>query len=148
VEACVIAEHIQRLNLPPAAAAWLLDVWEAFQLLDDVVDGDKPIERARLDTGIYMLLVRLPSNPFYLVNAQALSTMLASAVMRWKASDDAERARKADERSFVWRAGYYDVVLEVVRICHGADVAMTAARDILSLYGETFEAYRQEFPNA
>jgi hypothetical protein len=143
-----IAEHIKRLELPAPAAHWLLDVWEAFQLLDDVVDQDKPIDRAQLDVGIYRLLVRLPANPFYLAHAEALSTMLSSAVLRWKASDAAERAGKADERSFVWRAGYYDLMLEVVRLCHGAETALLCARDVLSLYGENFADYRQEFPNA
>lgn len=143
-----IVDHIRRLDLPAAAANWLLDVWQAFQLLDDVVDQDKPIERKELDVGIYRLLVRLPANPFYLAHAEALSTMLSSAVLRWKASDDAERASRADERSFVWRAGYYDIMLEVVRLCHGAETALAAARDVLSLYGENFADYRQEFPNA
>jgi hypothetical protein len=143
----MITAHIQKLNLPPAAALWLADVWDAFQLLDDVADKD-PIDRDTLDFGIYVLLVRLPSNPFYLAHAVELSTMLSSAVLCWKASDDAERAGKADERSFVWRAKYYDIMLEVVRICHGSATALKAARDVLSIYGEQYADYRQEFENA
>lgn len=143
----VISDHINRLELPPAAALWLHDVWDAFQLLDDVADKDE-IARPTLDIGIYILLVRLPSNLFYLAHATELATMLSSAVLCWKASDDAERAGKADERSYMWRAKYYDIMLEVVRICHGPAVALSAAQSILSIYGETYKAYHQEFSNA
>jgi hypothetical protein len=140
----MITQHINRLDLPPAASMWLADVWDAFQLLDDVADKD-PIDRETLDVGIYVLLVRLPSNPFYIAHAAELATMLSSAVLSWKASDDAERSGKADARSYMWRAKYYDIMLEVVRICHGPAVALKCAQDILSAYGETYADYCEEF---
>lgn len=142
-----IFNNIKQLDLPPAAALWLHDVWDAIQLLDDVVDKGE-ITRPVLDMGIYILLVRLPANPFYLAHAAELSTMLSSMVLCWKASDDAENAGKADERSYMWRAKYYDIMLEVVRICHGPAVALSAAQTILSNYGESYKAYQQEFSNA
>jgi len=137
----------EMLELPPAAAAWLLDLWQVMQVFDDLADGD-PVDRATLDAMIYASTVDLPANPFYLAHAGQLSPLLASAILRWKGSDTAERAGHADARSFVWRAAYYDIVLMVVMICHGPKTAMYAADKVMALYGEKFEDYLKEFQNA
>ena len=71
--------------------------------------------------------------------------MIISAILKWKASDDAERANKISETSFVWRASYYDVVLMVTLICHGWQNAMDSGFVVMQLYGEKFEKYREEF---
>jgi hypothetical protein len=137
--------HFEPFDLPVDAVAWLLDLWHAIQVLDDCADGD-PVDRGDLNRAIYALLVSLPANPFFERNSRALLSQLATLVLKWKASDDAERAGQADARSFMWRAGYYDVVLAVVLLTHGPEATMSAARHVMALYGETFEQYREEFP--
>ena len=136
--------HFENLDLPPEAAGWLMDIWRMIQMLDDVADGDA-IARADLDRAIYDLLVTLPSNPFFAAHAGQLLSALSLAVLKWKASDDAERAKQADARSFVWRAGYYDVVLAAVTAAHGRDEALAVAHEVMSLYGETLHEYLKEF---
>jgi hypothetical protein len=74
-----------------------------------------------------------------------LQTGLALLVMKWKASDDAERAGQADARSFIWRAGYYDLVLLVVLLTKGHATAMKDAVKIMHLYGEPLDVYLKEF---
>ena len=133
----------EMLELPPAAAAWLLDLWQVMQVFDDLADND-PVDRDTLDAMIYASTVDLPANPFYLAHAGQLAPLLASAVLRWKGSDTAERNGCADARSFVWRAAYYDIILMVVMICHGPKTAMYAADKVMALYGEKFEDYRKE----
>jgi hypothetical protein len=114
------------------------------QALDDVADGDD-IDRPRLDSAIWASLVTMPANPFYLANAPALQTGLALLVLKWQASDDAEREDKADARSFMWRAGYYDLVLLVVLLTKGHAGAMKNAMKVMHLYGETLHEYLKEF---
>lgn len=133
------------LELPPEASAWLLDVWQVIQVLDDVADGDV-VERPALDGAVWAALVTLPGNPFYIANYQALQAALATAVLKWKASDDAERAGQADARSFMWRAGYYDLVLLVVLLTKGHATAMKDAVKVMRLYGEQLDDYLKEFP--
>jgi len=141
-------EHLTEFfSLPPAAVTWLLEVWNAIQVLDDVADKDE-IARADLDAAIFSLLVGMPSNSFFAAHAGQLLPALSLMVLKWKASDDAEREGHADEKSFVWRAAYYDVVLLVVLLCHGPQTAMTAAKHVMAMYGETYEEYRKEFLNA
>ena len=137
--------HFENLDLPPEAAAWLMDIWRMIQMLDDVADGD-PVTRPDLDAVIWSSLISMPANPFYLANIQALQTGLALLVMKWKASDDAERAGQADARSFIWRAGYYDLVLLVVLLTKGHATAMKDAVKVMHLYGETLHEYLKEFP--
>jgi len=135
----------ETLDLPPAAVEWLLDVWRMTQMLDDVADGD-PVSRDDLNGGIWASLVTMPANPFFLANAAALQTALAQLVLKWQASDDAERQGQADARSFVWRAGYYDLVLLVVLLTKGHADAMKDAKTVMHLYGETLHEYLKEFP--
>ncbi len=136
--------HFENLDLPPEAAGWLMDIWRMIQMLDDVADGD-PVTRSDLDAVIWSSLISMPANPFYLANIQALQTGLALLVMKWKASDDAERAGQADARSFIWRAGYYDLVLLVVLLTKGHATAMKDAVKVMHLYGETLHEYLKEF---
>jgi hypothetical protein len=90
----------------------------------------------------------MSQNTFWQANSHTLAPVVASMILKWQASDQAERAGKADARSFVWRAGYYDVVLMVVAVCHGTQHATQAAQQVMELYGETLEDYMKEFSHA
>lgn len=142
-----LAEHFEHLGLPDDAREWLLSLWNVIQVFDDAADGD-PIDRANLDAAVWGALYGMPTNPFYIRHAHVLLPLLAVQVLKWKASDTAERAGAADERSYMWRAGYYDLVLMAVQLCHGETVALSIADKIMGLYGDDFADYRKEFPRA
>ena len=137
----------QVLMLPAPAVEWLLMLWNAIQVFDDVADGDT-ITREDLDAAIWNTLVAMNQNPFLLQNAQALLPCVASAILKWQASDQADRAGAADARSYAWRAGYYDLILMAVQLCHGPKFAIANAKLVMELYGETFEDYMKEFGHA
>lgn len=134
----------QVLALPSPAVEWLLMLWDATQVFDDVADGD-PVERSDLNATIWNTLVAMNQNTFFLQNSHVLVPCVASAILKWQASDSAERSGLADERSYMWRAGYYDVVLMAVQLCHGAKYAHENAHLVMQLYGETFEKYIKDF---
>jgi hypothetical protein len=134
-------------GLPQSSVEWLLMIYQAIQVFDDVADGDE-VTRQELDKTIWNMLVAMHQNKFWRLNQDALSPLLATMVLKWQASDIAERAGKADAKSFVWRAGYYDLVLAVVQICHGPEIAIKMASYVMDLYGEKFEDYMREFKNA
>lgn len=143
-----LKENLQRVfALPAPAVEWLLMLWGAIQVFDDVADGD-PVEREDLNATIWNTLVGMSQNTFWQANSQTLAPVVASMILKWQASDQAERAGKADARSFVWRAGYYDVVLMAVAVCHGTQRATRAAQQVMELYGETLEDYMKEFSHA
>jgi hypothetical protein len=130
------------LALPAPAVDWLMHLWEATQFLDDVRDGDVGSD---VDANIWRLLVTLPAHPFYKHNVDALEPAIAVAVLKWSAANNAEETGQADARSFVWRAGFYDIVVLAVALCHGGDVARQLAPTAMSLYGESFSDYLEEF---
>jgi len=144
----IIEQHfIGTLKLPSAATAWLLGMWDAIQFLDDVADGDE-ISRDRFDSALNQLLVAMPGNPFFAENASVLLPVVAVQLLKWQASDIAERRGDAGPVSFVWRAGYYDLVLLTVQICHGYDTAVDMSTTVMSLYGEKLDEYKKEFADA
>jgi hypothetical protein len=143
-----LKENLQRvLMLPAPAIEWLLMLYGAIQVFDDVADGDA-VERDDLNAAIWNTLVGMSQNTFWIANSQTLTPVVASMILKWQASDQAERSGKADARSFVWRAGYYDVVLMTVALCHGTQRATETAQQVMELYGETLEDYIKEFGNA
>ncbi len=135
------------LRLSDPAIEWLMDLWAAIQFFADIADKDD-VDRDRLDRVIASTLVSMPTNAFFVANADMLRPALATALLKWKAADEAELRGEADEKSFVWRASYYDIVLLVVALTHGFEEAMARAVDVMSLYGEKFADYRREFPSA
>jgi hypothetical protein len=138
---------IRSLLLPAAAVDWLLMLWGAIQVFDDVADGDD-VKRYDLDAAIWNTLVTMPQNAFYREHGAVLSGALATMILKWQASDQAERDGCADARSYMWRAGFYDVVLLTVQLCNGADFAHQRARQVMQMYGEKMEDYLKEFENA
>jgi hypothetical protein len=140
--------NLQRvLALPAPAIDWLLMLFDAIQVFDDVADGD-PVEREDLNAVIWNTLVGMNQNTFWIANSHSLASIVATMILKWQASDQAERDGKADAKSFVWRAGYYDVVLMTVALCHGTQQATEKAQQVMQLYGETFEDYLKEFDHA
>jgi hypothetical protein len=143
-----LKENLQRvLALPAPATEWLMMLWGAIQVFDDVADGD-PVEREDLNAAIWNTLVGMNQNSFWAANSFSLAPVVATMILKWQGSDQAERAGNADARSYVWRAGYYDVVMMVVALCHGTKYATDNAHLVMALYGETLEDYMKEFSHA
>lgn len=135
------------LFLPVDAVKWLLDLFHAFQIFDDFADNDI-VDRNDLNLLIWNTLVGMQQNSFYIANSYCLSSIVGLNILKWQASDRVERSGNADAKSYVWRAGYYDIVLAVVQLCHGPVFAAQNAHIVLGLYGETYENYIKEFKNA
>lgn len=143
-----LRENLEKsLDLPAPAVDWLMMLYGAIQVFDDVADGDI-VKRQDLNATIWNTLVGMNRNIFWLENAQTLTPIVANMILKWQASDQAERAGRADARSFVWRAGFYDVVLMTVALCHGSNHATEVASDVMAIYGEKLEDYLMEFNHA
>jgi hypothetical protein len=136
--------HFDSLMLPADAAEWLLMLWQSIQAFDDYADGD-PVEREVLDALIWNTLVAMPRNAFFSQHAADLAPLLGSMVLKWQASDRVEREGNASAQSYVWRAGYYELVLAAVRLCHGPVAAASVAHKVLGMYGEKLDDYLTEF---
>jgi len=136
-----LEEHFQ---LPAPAVEWLLMFFQVTQVFDDVADGDQ-VSRQELNKCIWNTLIAMPLNHFFTANSATLLPVVALTILKWQGSDAAERIGKADEMSFAWRAGFYDLCMIAVQICHGVEIATDFSFDVMKLYGEDFETYRKEF---
>jgi hypothetical protein len=139
MDAAILSTHFDNLGLPPEAKEYLLDLWVVIQLLDDVADGDQSPDSAKVAWAIF---ARMPLNRFYQHNMMTLQPLLVMQIIKWEAASAAEAKGIADERSFMWRAGFWEIVAMACHLC-GLD-----AHAALNLYGETFADYRKEFPHA
>lgn len=138
-----LKENLDLLELPKEAVTWLMMMFDAIQTFDDYADGDS-VSRSDLDTLIWNTLLEMPMNPFYVKNCSMLYPMIATCILKWKASDTIERHGVPCAMSFAWRAGFYDLVLLVYTLCHGHEMAKKNGHVIMSLYGEKFGEYIEE----
>jgi hypothetical protein len=141
------AQLLAPLNLPPAAQRWLLDFFNVIQGLDDWRDND-PVEPRQKEKVIYQVMVDLPQNPFFQTHSYNLLPLVSILILKWIGANNLEDNREQLHKAYMWRAAYYDLILEVVRLVHGFDEAANAAEYVAKLYGETYEDYVKEFENA
>ena len=139
----IIRKQIEALGINGEPAEFLMVIWRVTQFFDDVADGDT-VSRETLDAALWDCLIGLNSNGFFIARRAELLPVMAVQLLKWQASDKAERDGRADAKSFMWRAGYYDLVLFVNLLCNGPDAPIAP----LSLYGETLSDYLKEFPHA
>lgn len=136
---------LRTLNLPPEAERFLLALWVLIQGLDDWHDQTP----AETFPAIWAACVGLPGDMFLAEHRLLLVPVMANMVLKWHAANVIEDGKEVAQypKSYVWRAGYYDVVLQVVLIVYGAE-AKTKAADVMRLYGETLTDYQAEFASA
>lgn len=141
-----LSQSFEALGIPAEGSDWLLELWRLCQTWDDIVDGDTAT-RAEIDHAIFLSFFGLQEHRFYKGNAAMLGPCVLNMVLKWKASDTLEKARDLDElpKCYMWRASYYDVILQVVAITQGTAFAMANAHLVLKLYGEKLSDIEEEF---
>lgn len=132
--------NLTKLGLPVEARAWLLDLWNLTQVLDDAMDGDM-LARADVSRATWAIFQDMPLNHFYREYTAVLQPVLVLQILKWEGANQIEAAGFASEKSYMWRAGYYDVVLMCCHLCG----ITNAGHACSELYGETFAEYMGEF---
>ena len=130
-------------SLPEDATRFVIMVEQFSQFFDDVADGDE-VTRDQINLNIFNCFVGLNSNSFFLSHRLQLLPIMELIILKWQGSDIAERAGEANEKSFMWRAAFYDLIMAVVGICHGHLKAIEYAPEVMNYYAETFEEYKEE----
>ncbi|MCP4262914.1 MAG: hypothetical protein GY774_36200 [Planctomycetes bacterium] len=142
-----LEDNYKAMGFPESAIEWLIMIWRIAQFFDDVADGD-PVERLDLNAVLWDCLIGMNQNTFYQNHIPTLCPLVANAILKWQGSDNMERKGGSNAVSFVWRAGYYDLVLMVYFLVHGHKKASEDADLIASLYGESYDEYLKEFNHA
>jgi hypothetical protein len=131
--------HFTTLGLPVEAQTWLLELWNLTQVLDDAADGDKadPLAVRRATWAIFQ---NMPLNDFYRQYVAILQPVMVLQLLKWEAANAVEAMGKPDEKSYVWRAGFYEVVLMCCHLCGIND----AGHACMEMYGETYAEYLED----
>jgi hypothetical protein len=131
--------HFDTIGIPDAAKSWLLDLWNLTQVFDDAMDGDAA-DKSNVSRATWAVFQNMPLNDFYRQYAAVLQPVLVLQLLKWEAANTVEALGLANEKSYVWRAGFYDVVLMVCHLCGIKD----AGHACMELYGETFAEYLED----
>lgn len=129
--------HFTTLGLPPEAQAWLLDLWNLTQVLDDAMDGDKA-DPAAVSGATWAIFQNMPLNPFFRQYTAILQPVLVLQLLKWEAANKVEALGMPNEKTYVWRAGFYDVVLMCCHLC-----GIEGGHACMEMYGETFAEYME-----
>ena len=131
-----LSAHFTTLGLPEAAKAWLLDLWNLIQVMDDARDGDRA-SPGDVDRAVKAIFLTMPLNDFYRQFPAVLQPVMVLAALKWEAANEMEAKGLADEKSYMARAGFYDVVLMTCHLCGIENVGHA----VMEMYGETFADY-------
>lgn len=131
-----LSAHFTTLGLPEAAKSWLLDLWNLIQVMDDARDGDRA-SPGDVDRAVKAIFLTMPLNDFYRQFPAVLQPVMVLAALKWEAANEMEAKGLADEKSYMARAGFYDVVLMTCHLCGIENVGHA----VMEMYGETFADY-------
>lgn len=128
------------------AAAFLLAITDAAHAWDDVVDGDKPLERKTLAAAFQALVLDVPTNPFYRAHRASLEPLIQQAAVNWLVATDIERDAKAPKHvAYILRSSYVDLIAHVALLVGGALWAQLVCRRVRELnQDETYDDYMRE----
>jgi hypothetical protein len=121
-------------------------IFRISQTWDDLVDGDKPVGKGDINGMMWMALVEIPQNEFYLKNMGRLTTLLGHFATCWMVSNALEEEGTDHSRSisFVLRDAVSLLVLECAYLIGGAEWKATVSTHVVHhIFEDTLDEYKQ-----
>lgn len=116
-------------------------------LYDDLIDKDKEVDDEFVHQVMWDIMVDLPLNKFYTLNASMLAPVVATGILNWRGANDME-ASGCKEELYIAHATRYsinDLALMVMTLLGGPQHAAKYARDArLSFQRDTIAHYLKE----
>ena len=132
------------------AVEFLLTVFQAAELWDDIIDGDTHKAKGAVSTTMLALLVDLPANKFFYENLNTLRTGMLLGINAWK--DSVMLEQRSDRWAQCWAYALRDLYMELVPLCamliggyHHMRAISLPAREFFQ--AETLEEYLDGRPN-
>lgn len=84
------------------------------QVWDDLVDGDRKVDKADVDRAFWLAMVEMPANPFYALHGPALNAFIAQSACAWFDANELEQGTTHEKTlAFVLR----DAVGGLISLC-------------------------------
>jgi hypothetical protein len=118
------------------AVDFLLAISDVAELWDDLIDGDKPITKQRVNTAFMTALVELPNNPFYVEHREHLTPIIIQAANSWLDANELEKG-DVNQRALAYTLRNMDIQLvqAIVYITGGFAKLRTYSADIWDYFG-------------
>lgn len=114
---------------------------------DDLIDQDKPMDRATIHSRMWMMLVEMQDNAFYCEHYLRLKPLIVNALIAYRASVryEEENDAKGLELGHVLRYNIGNVMINMMYLCGGkAHVDQYAPAMYKRLCNETLDEYLDE----
>lgn len=98
-------------------------IFHISQVLDDLVDQDKPVTSAQVIKTFWVALIELPANPFYRRHELIIRPLMAGALQDWTDSVTLEREPDSHSKhlAFVLRDQLTSLVIQCANLVGGYD---------------------------
>jgi hypothetical protein len=130
------------------AVNFVVRIFRALHVWDDLIDKDKPVSDDEIHSVFWDLLVGLPTDEFYRANLNLLSSTLVNSIVNWHIANKLEREGNEKDKSiaFILRGAYIDVLSASALIVGGLDWAREIGPEIRRwAHEETFDQYLNNF---
>lgn len=97
---------------------------------DDLIDRDKPVSDEDINACMWLALVSLPANPFYMQHMRELQPVLVNAMLNWQIATRMERAGGPFDVSYILRSSFVDLIVHVALITQGPQRAVEVGRKV------------------
>lgn len=134
------------------ARAWMLDIFDVAEVLDDLVDRDRSVAEEDLWSAIWELLVDLPNNPFFRRHRTILTLLIENAVTLWRYTTDLERDPDGEhavcgssrQLTYGLKESQIPILCAVINLVRGRDYLATVMPEIYKMSYDAvgpFEGY-------
>ena len=131
------------------AMAWFLEYCQFCEVIDDLIDRDKPIREQDVVNLLFTAFVELPANTFYQHFGATLAPVIVAGINAWLDSNNYERGKSLDDRirAYMLRDRYMEVLATVIYLLHGPERMRELSMEIRDFFqAETFEEYVAKAP--
>lgn len=104
---------------------------EAAELWDDLIDKDKEISHDKIHDVFTELLVKYPSNPFYIKHRVFLTPLIISAIVAWRTANELEKGTRSERAvAYTLRSVDLQLLMMMIYIIRGHNAAVTIGPEV------------------
>jgi hypothetical protein len=128
------------------AIRFVLDYSDAVELWDDLIDGDKEIDKQHIMRVFVNMLTVLPFNPFFNQYKPVLMPLISAALNAWIDSTSLEKGSDNDKAiAYVLRDYMHEIFIYTIFLIRGHDYMRSVSLEVRNFFSshESLEEYRR-----
>jgi len=129
------------------ALKFVLDYSDAVELWDDLIDGDKEIDKQQVMRVFTNLLTIMPLNPFFNQHKMVFIPLINASINAWFDSLDLEKGSDNDKAiAYVIRDYSHEAIIYTIFLTRGYDYMRSVSLEVRKFFTdhESLEDYRRK----